>query len=87
MDFLKLTLRELAHQEDPDLKIEANIDSHQRLLDSIVGIEIKIQEIEAKFKLAQSKPKEEREHLIQVLKKTNIPEHHRVAVLMEGTLQ
>ena len=79
-------LVELGRSEDPRLDIVKNIDDHANLLRSIVAIKIEIKEIFGKFKLAQSKPVEERKNLIQKLKESKVPERLRVALAMEKTL-
>lgn len=85
-DFLRSVLQDLAQHEDPSLLIGKNIDSHPILLKSIVGIEVEIRDVEAKFKLAQSKPKAERENLISALRESGVPERQRVADAMLRTL-
>jgi transcriptional regulator len=67
-EFIKKALISLSSQQEKDFAIVENIHSHRNLLEHIVGLEIQIQDIEAKFKLAQSKSPEERRYLAQVLK-------------------
>lgn len=69
--FLKKAILELSQQQDPGFEIEKNISDHRKLFASIVGIEVQITEVFGKFKLAQSKPVDERENLLKVLEDLN----------------
>lgn len=83
--FLKRALLLLSRQHDPAFRIEENIAQNDKLLGSIVGLEIEIKEIFGKFKLAQSKPEAERLNVIDALEKTD--EGKRTAEEMRRTLK
>ncbi len=81
-DFLVRVLCRLSEEHDPQFVIKKNITDHKNKLQSIVGIEIQITHVFAKFKLAQSKSETARKSVIQKLLKRN-PE---LAQAMQATL-
>jgi transcriptional regulator len=84
--FLKKALIDLSRKYDPLFDIEKNILDHDKKLLSIVGIDVEIEEIFGKFKLAQSKPVEERLNVIKALEGINSDNAHGVAEEMRKTL-
>jgi len=62
-------------------------DMEARLHMAIVGFEIEITRIEAKFKLGQNRSKEDQIKMIQTLKSSGDPESIRLASLMESDFQ
>lgn len=85
--FLEQALVELGKGYGPDFDIEKNVSDHQNLLTGIVGIEISITDILAKFKLAQSKNEDERINVIKHLEKSSNQSEQKVAKAMEKTLR
>ncbi len=83
--FLRKALSGLSEKYDPNFDIQKNIDDHLSLLKAIVGISIDIQEVFAKFKLAQSKPETERLGVIAHLEKSRDSMDHEVARAMRET--
>ena len=73
----------LSNPWTPNLPDEFKAKLHQ----AIVGFEIEITRIEAKFKLGQNRSKEDREKMLLTLQKSGDPESIRLAKLMEGELQ
>jgi transcriptional regulator len=69
--FLKKAIVDLSKKYDPTFDIEKNITDHKKLFASIVGIEVLIKEISGKFKLAQSKPEDERRNVIKAIAEIN----------------
>lgn len=86
-EFLKKALLALSQKYDPGFDIEKNITDHKKLFASIVGIEVRITEIFGKFKLAQSKPEDERQNVIQELEKLNTDQAKETAKEMRRTLK
>lgn len=84
--FLRQALIELGHKHNSNFDIEKNVNDHQNLLASIVGIEITITDILAKFKLAQSKNEDERINVIRHLEKSSNQSEQMVAKAMQKTL-
>ena len=84
--FLKSAIIKLGKQSDSDFLIEKNIDDHDGLLNGVVGIEITVQDIFAKFKLAQSKSVEERQNVINHLEKSLNTSDQAVAKAMQMTI-
>ena len=85
--FLRKTLALLGKRHDSTFNMENNIDDNQKLLLSIVGIEISVDEILATFKLAQSKTVEERKNVITVLQNSPKSIDQEVARAMLKTLR
>ncbi len=85
--FLATALIELGQTQDSSFDITTNVNEHQNLMSAIVGIEITITEIFAKFKLAQSKPEDERKNVIKHLEKSPNQSTQRVAKAMKETLE
>jgi transcriptional regulator len=85
--FLNQALVELGKGYDPGFNIEKNVSDHKNLLASIVGIEITITNVFAKFKLAQSKNEDERMSVIRHLEKSSNQSEQRVAKAMRETLK
>ena len=85
--FLHEVLSELSRKYDPTFNIETNIHEHLDLLKGIVGIEITITDVVAKFKLAQSKPMHERLNVIHKLEKSSKSADLDVAKAMRKTLR
>lgn len=73
----------LSNPWTPNLPIELKTKLHQ----AIVGFEIEIARIEAKFKLGQNRSKEDRERMLLILQNSGDPESIRLAKLMESELQ
>lgn len=69
--FLKRAILELSKKYDPTFDIEKNIEVNKKLFSAIVGIEVEIEDIFGKFKLAQSKPESERQNVINALEDLN----------------
>jgi len=84
--FLKEAIIELSQKYDPTFPIEANIASHQGLLREIVGIEIQVEQVFSKFKLAQSKPEHERLNVVKQLEKSPNQNDRLVAKAMLKTM-
>lgn len=84
--FLKEALVKFSHQQNPDFKIAQNIQDHAELLKAIVGIEIDIKEVLAKFKLAQRKDEKSRMNVIEKLEKSEDSMDHKVAKAMKKTM-
>lgn len=87
ISFLKHAVIELGKKQDAKFDIEKNIDEHEYLLNSIVGIEIMVKDIFAKFKLAQSKNEEERMNVIKHLENSADQAERLVAKAMQQTLR
>jgi transcriptional regulator len=87
LDFLKNALIELGQKYDSNFDITNNVNEHQNLLSGIVGIEITIAEIFAKFKLAQSKNEDERINVIRHLEKSSNQSEQMIAKAMKKTLE
>lgn len=85
--FLERALTLLSKKYDPGFDIKKNVEDNSKLLNSIVGIEILIEEVFAKFKLAQSKPVAERENVINVLKNSSHSQDKAIAKAMQETLK
>jgi len=85
--FLKKALEILGNKYDPDFDMALNIKGNFKLLSSIVGIEIPVDEVFAKFKLAQSKSAEERINVIKVLTQSTNSVDQAVAKAMEESLK
>ncbi len=85
--YLKKALLKLSRKMDPAFDIEKNISSHQDLLSGIVGLEIDVQEIFGKFKLAQSKGVPERENVIKALEGIDSDEARATAKAMKKTIR
>ncbi len=84
--FLKRALLLLSSKEDPSFDIERNISGNQKLLASIVGLEIEIKDVFGKFKLAQSKPEAERANVIRKLEDIGTDQANETARAMKKTL-
>ena len=84
--FLRKTLKDLSEKYDPEFPIDQNIDEHHGLLHAIVGIEVTIKDVFAKFKLAQSKPEFERRNVIRHLLNSKDQNAHHVALAMRNAL-
>ena len=84
--FLKRALIPLSHKYDSQFDIEMNIADNKKLFAAIVGVEISMDEVVAKFKLAQSKPVSEREHVISILEKSEREQDRLIAREMKKTL-
>lgn len=84
--FLKRALLLLSQKEDPAFPIEKNISENQKLLGSIVGLDIEIGEIFGKFKLAQSKPESERQNVIAKLEEIGSDQAKETAAAMKKTI-
>lgn len=84
--FLKKALEILGNQYDPDFDMGLNIKGNYKLLSSIVGIEISVDEVFAKFKLSQSKSVEERKNVIKMLTQSTNSMDQAVAKAMKETL-
>jgi transcriptional regulator len=82
-DFLVQALIHLSKEYDPRFGIQKNIGDHKGKLASIVGIEIEILEVFAKFKLAQSKSDSSRKSVIRNLQERN----PSLAKAMQNTLK
>lgn len=87
LPFLRQALIKLGQKQDPNFDIEKNINDHQDLLVGIVGIEVTITDIFAKFKLAQSKNEEERANVIKQLQKSSNHSEQMIARAMQKTLE
>ncbi len=85
--FLKRALLILGNKEDPGFDMEKNITENQKLLISIVGLDIEIKEICGKFKLAQSKPEAERLNVIRRLEEIGSDQAKETARAMKKTLK
>lgn len=85
--FLKNVLVSLSQKHDPDFPIEDNVTAHKDLLRGIVGIEISIDDVFAKFKLAQSRPVAERQSVIDHLQKSTNQNEVLMAQAMLKTLR
>jgi transcriptional regulator len=72
--FLKRAILLLSSENDPAFDIEKNISNNEKLLANIVGLEVQIQEVFGKFKLAQSKSEEERCNVINALEEAGANE-------------
>lgn len=70
VSFIKKAIKILGNQYDSKLDIIKNIDEHTELLNAIVGIEIEIIDIFAKFKLGQRKSVEARKNVMAYLQKS-----------------
>jgi predicted FMN-binding regulatory protein PaiB len=77
----------VGNKYDPDFDMTLNIKGNFKLLSSIVGIEISVDEVFAKFKLAQSKSAEERINVIKVLTESTNSVDQAVAKAMQETLK
>jgi transcriptional regulator len=84
--FVKNAIVDLGILNDPAFDILKNVDEHTNLLQAIVGIEIQITDIFAKFKLAQSKLEDERINVIRQLEKSSSTSEQLVAKAMQATL-
>lgn len=84
--YLKKALSLLGRAMDPEFPIDENTLQHKDLLKGIVGIEISINQIMGKFKLAQSKPEKERISLIQALKNSEDEKSKKIALAIKKTL-
>lgn len=84
--FLREALVKLGQVYDPSFDIVKNINERFELVAGIVGIEISMDEIFAKFKLAQSKSVEERKNVIKVLEKSQDTMDQKVAKAMAKTM-
>jgi transcriptional regulator len=85
--FLKKALIEFGQKYDGNFDIANNVNEHQNLLHGIVGIEITITEIFAKFKLAQSKNEDERINVIKYLEKSSNQSEQMIAKAMKKTFK
>jgi transcriptional regulator len=84
--FLKEALIGLGQKHDAHFDIATNVNDHQNLLAGIVGIEIAITEVFAKFKLAQSKSEHERLNVVKQLEKSLDQNDRLVAKAMLETM-
>lgn len=84
-DFLTKVLTGLSRKYDPSFDIEANIAGNQDLLKAIVGIEVSMDEVFAKFKLAQKKSDEARWNVIKQLETSENSGQRKVAAAMRET--
>lgn len=64
-------------------KMEDEPETVKRLLNGIVGIRIKIEKLEGKWKLNQNKSKENKENVIENLRNQDIYDSQKIADLME----
>ncbi|MGF2616040.1 FMN-binding negative transcriptional regulator [Rossellomorea vietnamensis] len=64
-------------------KMEDEPETVKRLLNGIIGFRIKIEKLEGKWKLNQNKSKENKEKVIENLRKQKIYDSHEIADLME----
>lgn len=64
-------------------KMEDESETVKRLLNGIVGIKIKIEKLEGKWKLNQNKSKENKENVIENLRNQDIYDSQKIADLME----
>lgn len=85
-EFLKESLIKLGRLNDSSFDIKKNVEDNSRLLAGIVGIEISITDIFAKFKLAQSKGEDERKRVIAKLEASTNTMDQQVAKAMALTL-
>lgn len=85
--FLKEALIELGQENNSNFDIGKNVSDHQNLLANIVGLEISITEVFAKFKLAQSKSEDERLNVIGQLEKSSNQSEREIAKAMRKTLR
>jgi predicted FMN-binding regulatory protein PaiB len=76
----------LGQKYDGNFDIANNVNEHQNLVAGIVGIEITITHIFAKFKLAQSKNEYERINVIKHLEKSFSQSEQMIAKAMKKTL-
>lgn len=86
-EFLKRAILELSRKYDPTFDIEKNMTEHRKLFPTIVGIEVEITEIFGKFKLAQSKPEQERLSVIAELEKIGTDLSKSTAAEMRKTIR
>ena len=78
---------ELGQKYDSKFDIANIVNEHQNLLAGIVGIEITITEIYAKFKLAQSKNEDERINVMRHLENSSNQSEQMIAKAMKKTLE
>lgn len=85
--FLSKVLTSLSKKYDPDFDIDKNIADNKNLFSAIVGIEVEMEEVFAKFKLAQKKPLEARQNVIRKLESSTDSQHRKVGEAMRATLE
>lgn len=81
----RLTCIYESHRPNP-WKPNLTGERHTRLLDMIVGFEIEITDVQAKFKLSQNRPPEDQRNVIEKLGQSNDQTEVAVAKLMAGIL-
>lgn len=86
-EFLKKAILQLSRKYDPTFDIEKNMTDHKKLFSAIVGIEVEITQIFGKFKLAQSKPEQERQNVIAELEKIGTDLSKSTAIEMRKTIR
>ena len=75
-----------AHEAGQAAPWKANLNGERRdqLFNMIVGFEIEVTEIQAKFKLSQNRSITDRQRVIQALSQSDRPTDHAVAQLMSA---
>jgi len=85
---LKALLERLTHAHETDQadpwKPDLTGEGSDRLLNMIVGFEIEITDIQAKFKLSQNRSEEDRQRVMHVLSQSDNPTENAVAKLMSN---
>ena len=71
---IKAIVGQLTHEYEAGYKSPWQPEYHPAMLNAIIGIEIEINEIQAKYKLSQNRPAQDQIQVIEQLKRSGSPE-------------
>lgn len=75
------------HRENPVLWNKLSPELLEKELKGIVGFKIKVQEIQAAYKLSQNRNQEDYQNIVEKLKEEKNPNSQRMAEVMENRIQ